>query len=65
MSDASADIATIFARDPLKLSKQDLDAIVAKFRAGRALFNAGPSAAKGPKAPKEKLKELDLGDIEL
>ena len=66
---SAEDIAAIFQRDPLSLTDQDLDAIVAKFRAQRAFFNSGApkSEAEGKataeKKPKVKLTALDLGDL--
>jgi hypothetical protein len=43
MSD-TPDIATLFARDPLSLSTQDLDSIITGIRKMRHTFNEGQRA---------------------
>lgn len=53
-----SDIAELFARDPLDLTDQDLDTIIAKLRASRAAFNAGEKSA-GSMKPKATKKALD------
>lgn len=76
MSDttASQDIAELFARDPLDLSKQDLAAIVEKLRGQRVRFaagftSAGTPASKVTKATKDQAAatkitgEIDLGGL--
>jgi len=76
MSDTTAkqDIAELFARDPLDLSKQDLTVIVEKLRGQRVRFAAGFADAgtpasrvsKATKAQAEATKvtgEIDLGDL--
>ncbi len=73
-----SDIALLFATDPLKLTRDDLTQIVAKFRENRALYiSAGKSAAKAtaepktPATPEAKAKAkaaaitLSLGDLGL
>lgn len=62
MSDSPAsqpDITELFARDPLKLSDQDLDAIIAKVRWLREMHNLGK------RLPKPKKDNLTLDDIGL
>lgn len=61
------DITELFARDPLDLSKQDIAAIVTKFRESRHAFNLGNRKAgstKAPSAAEKKTNELKnaLGD---
>lgn len=64
------DISELFARDPLQLGQQDIDAIIARMRAARHQFNLGnPSAGKMKPNPKvdalnDKAKQLGL-DIDL
>jgi hypothetical protein len=62
-------ISELFARDPLKLTKEDRRAIIAKFREDRAKFvangmkkptKAQEKAAASAKAPS---LDLDLGDL--
>lgn len=43
------DIQTLFARDPLDLTDDDISEIVAEFRAKRHQFLAAPSKAKAAK----------------
>lgn len=62
-----SDITELFARDPLSLSEQDIDTIVAKFRESRKAFNLGNMKAgstKPPTAAQKKALELKdkLGD---
>jgi hypothetical protein len=62
------DIAILFARDPEKMTDADIDAIVAKFRANRHLFNS--SGGTAPKAPakltaKEAKTKADLSNLTL
>lgn len=69
------DIATLMARDPLKLSDQDIDTIVETLRANRKRFKAGDAQAGSTKPKKETVvakaaKESksiigDLGDLGL
>jgi len=47
-----SDIAQLFARDPLELSEQDLDQIIARFREARSQFNNQPIGSKTSK-PKD------------
>jgi hypothetical protein len=49
-----SDIAELFARDPLKLSDQDLLSIVERFRAARGQFNLGNKMAGTTKPPTAK-----------
>jgi hypothetical protein len=51
------DITELFARDPLELSKQDIAAIVSKFRESRKAFNLGNSRAGSTKPPTAKQKQ--------
>ncbi len=67
-------ISELFARDPLSLSKQDLDTIIAKLREQRHKFVAGNLSAGKPASKKSasvkqgeallsKLGDIDLGDL--
>lgn len=57
-----SDIATLFARDPLLLSREDIAAIIAHYRQARAQFNLGEKqAGKKPAGPK--VERLDLKDL--
>ena len=67
------DLAELFARDPLDLSKDDIQLIVQKLRDSRHRFNAGDKAA-GTMAPpktatgraaKELGSQLSLKDLGL
>lgn len=71
---ASQDIAELFARDPLELSKQDLTVIVEKLRGQRVRFAAGFTAAGTPASRVSKVTkaqeaatkvtgEIDLGGL--
>lgn len=56
-----SDIQELFARDPLKLTKSDISAIVERFRQARGQFNLGNLKAGKTKPPTEKEKKiLDL-----
>jgi hypothetical protein len=63
MTSSTEDIATIFARDPLTLTVDDLNRIVEKYRAARATFQAGGPKTPKATASKEKLTELDLDGL--
>lgn len=56
-----SDIAELFARDPLKLTREDLTTIVAKFRESRGQFTLGNKMAGSTKPKTEKQKAtLDI-----
>jgi hypothetical protein len=66
----TTDIAELFARDPLQLSEQDLNAIIGRLREQRAQFNLGNAMAGSmkPKTAKAKITQdlaskLDLGNL--
>jgi hypothetical protein len=55
------DIAELFARDPMKLTKEDIGEIVKEYRKMRGQFNLGNKSAGSTKPPTVKQKEtLDL-----
>lgn len=56
MTEAPADLAELFARDPLSHSDKDIDTIVAEFRKMRNQYALGNSMAGStkPKTPKQK-----------
>ena len=66
-------ISELFARDPLKLSQQDLDSIIAKLREQCSKFVGGnltagkpakkTAAVKAGQALLDKLGDLDIGDL--
>ena len=60
-----SDIQELFARDPLKLTKDDRSKIIAYFRENRAKFLAGAKLPKEPKVkgPAPQLSLEDLGDL--
>lgn len=58
------DIAALFAKDPLSLTKDDLSAIIAHYRAARAQFNLGEKqAGAAKKLSGPKVEKLDLKDL--
>lgn len=52
------DIAELFARNPLKLTRPDVNAIIDQLRKSRHAFNLGNTKAGSTKAPTAKQKEL-------
>ena len=64
-----SDIAELFARDPLNLSRADIDAIITYYRSARANFILGEKQAgstkklKAASEPKPKMTALDLDDL--
>lgn len=60
-----SDLSDLFALDPLRLTVEDLDEIIAYYRKARANFILGPKpvAAKTPKAVKEKIGQIDLDEL--
>jgi len=53
------DIATLMARDPLELTKDDIAIIVDQFRASRKAFNLGNVKAGSTKPPTAKQKQVN------
>lgn len=61
-----SDIADLMVRDPLKLSEQDIDKMMAHYRNLRHTFNSAPAAPTAKLTAKEKLTAgLKLGDLDL
>lgn len=67
---AETTMAELFARDPLKLTKDDIQLIVKKMREERGRFKSdkklppqAPKLTDGQKAAKSLGIELDLGDL--
>ncbi len=67
-----SEISELFQRDPLSLTKPDIDSIIAYYREARAKFNLGEKSAgstkkmaKGEAGPKIDSKGLDdlLNDL--
>jgi len=63
------DIAAIFAKDPLELTKTDISALIAKLRDSRKQFTLGnqKAGAMKPKAASGKAKQVTdvLGTLKL
>jgi len=63
------DIARLFAEDPLSLTKENIDEIIAYYREARKNFNNGEKAAgstkkmKAEAGPKAKVEKLDLDKL--
>lgn len=64
-----SDLAELFARDPLKLTREDVGAIVERLRAARAQFAAGGEKAKAagkvPNLAKQEAARKALADLGL
>lgn len=61
-----SDLTELFSRDPLELSKTDIQVIVARYREARAQFNLGVAQAGSTKKVKgdgPKVDKLDLDDL--
>lgn len=64
-----SDMAELFARDPLKHTRESIDEIIKYYRQARANFNNGEKAAgstkkaKTPAVKTEKLGALDLDEL--
>jgi hypothetical protein len=59
-----SDIADLFAKDPLALTREDLSLIIARYREARTQFNLGAKQAGSTKKIKEaKPKITNLDDI--
>lgn len=60
-----SDLSKLFDEDPLKLTKEDISAIVARMRESQAQFELGirePKAKKTPTKRSDLLKELGVLD---
>ena len=55
------DIQELFARDPLKLTREDRTEIITHLRQLRHNYTAKPAAAPKVKAAKNPVMEVDLG----
>lgn len=59
-------IQELFDKDPLSLSRQDLDVIIGEFRAGRMAYLNPPTAeAKTPKGRTAKKSVIDLDELQI
>ncbi len=54
-----SEISELFQRDPLSLTKPDIDAIIAYYREARAKFNLGEKAAGSTKKMKSDAPKID------
>jgi hypothetical protein len=52
------DLAELFARDPLQLTKDDIRSIIEEMRKSRHAFNAGNAKAGSTKPKTEKQKTI-------
>ena len=52
------DLSTLFARDPLSLTKDDIETIISEMRKSRHAFNLGNAKAGSTKPPTAKQKTL-------
>jgi hypothetical protein len=52
------DIATLFARDPLLLTRPDIDSIIDEMQKSRHAFNLGNKSAGSTKPKTEKQKAM-------
>ena len=59
---ATTDVAELFRRDPLTLTRADIAPMIAELRRARATFNLG---AKAEPKPKAKVAKTALGQIDL
>lgn len=59
------DISELFDRDPLNLSEQDIEAIVARMREAQAQYELGAKAPVAPKPRKSTKTENLLKDLGL
>lgn len=53
-----SDLAELFARDPLKLTDEDIHSIIEEMRKSRHAFNAGNAKAGSTKPKTEKQKQI-------
>lgn len=53
-----SDIAELFARDPLLLTRDDIRSIIEEMRKSRHAFNAGNAKAGSTKPKTEKQKQI-------
>lgn len=53
-----SDLAELFARDPLQLTKDDIRSIIEEMRKSRHAFNAGNAKAGSTKPKTEKQKTI-------
>jgi len=54
----TTDIAELFARNPLELTKDDISSIIAEMRKSRHAFNAGNMKAGSTKPLTEKQQQI-------
>lgn len=63
-----SEISDLFARDPLSLTREDIDALIKRYREARAQFNLGVKNAGATKKVKEvgpKITEINLDELGL
>lgn len=53
------DLSTLFARNPLDLTREDITTIIETFRKSRHQFNLGNTKAGSTKPPTEKQKKIN------
>ena len=59
------DISALFQRDPLNLTKEEIDEIISFYRQARANFNLGDKQAGSAKRlePGPKIEKIDIGEL--
>lgn len=57
------DITALFNLDPLSLTKENIDEIVAEMRKARAAFQTGDKTAGSPKRKSTKGPDIDLDTL--
>lgn len=55
-----SELSELFDRDPLQLTDQDLEKIIARMRESQAQYELGVKAPVAPKAPKKSTKTENL-----
>jgi len=58
-------VTDLFMKDPLKMTKEDLDAIIAHMRERRAAYKSNPAAVKATKTLTAAQKAVSGLNIEL
>lgn len=59
------DINELFARDPLKLTDDDIDSIILEFRKKRAMFKSNPGATRSGGVKKLTAKEQATKNLDI
>lgn len=66
MTEQTTDLTELFSRDPLKLTLDDIDAIIEEMRKKRVMFQNMPTTKSGsPAAPKLTEKQQQVAGLKL